>query len=156
MQKQHVRFARIVALVFTLFALASASFAVAGEDPSTQLVGGWYGERIHSGEVQGKPFNHRRWLTTHRSDGTARDVFRYYLNDQLQVEYVEDYTWGVQDGVYWNVCQSQHHTGSATVPCAERSEYVIRSVTAREFRYYSKKSGIEYSMVRVPEDFQLP
>jgi hypothetical protein len=155
MQMHNLRFATLLTMVSTLLAFASASFAVAGEDASKQLVGSWYGERIHSGQIQGKPFNRRRWFTTHRSDGTGRDVYRYYQDDKMQAESIEDYRWGVQDDIYWNVCQSTGFTGSA-MPCSERSEYIIRSVTSREFRYCSKKSKIEYSMVRVPEDFRLP
>jgi hypothetical protein len=155
MHMQHLRFAKNIALLSTLLAFAPAYLAVADEDTSKLLVGNWFGERIHSGQVQGKPFNHRRWVTTHKSDGTARDIQRYYLDDQVQAEVIEDYRWGVQGSIYWNVCQSEGFAG-ALRPCSERSEYEIQSVTSREFRYHSKKTQVDYSMVRVPEDFRLP
>jgi hypothetical protein len=127
----------------------------AGAGKSQILVGSWYGERIHSGQFAGKSFNHRRWLTVHRANGVARDVHRYYLDDKLQGEYVEEYKWGVDKNIYWNICQSQSINGVVN-SCSDRSEYEIQSLTSREFRYRSLKSQIAYSMVRVPEDFRLP
>jgi hypothetical protein len=155
MQIKNLSFGRTIAFVCLLLAMAAAVFAVSDEDASQLLVGSWYGERIHSGQIQGKPFNHRRWLTVHKSDGTARDIHRYYLDDQVQGEYIEDYTWGVKDSIYWNVCQATSLNGS-TGACSDRSEYRIQSINAREFRYLSLKSGVDYTMVRVPEEFRLP
>ena len=39
--------------------------------------------------------------------------------------------------------------------CGE-SVHSGQSVNAREFRYHRVKSGVDYSMVRVPADFRLP
>jgi hypothetical protein len=155
MKIKYAYFGGIVALVFLLLFIAPASFSADGKDASSLLIGNWYGERVHSGQIQGKAFNHRRWLTTHRPDGTAQDIYRYYLNGQLQGEETENYTWGVKDGIYWNVCQSTSLNG-ASKACSHRSEYAILSINSQEFRYRSLKSGIDYSMVRVPADFRLP
>ncbi|MGH8222580.1 MAG: hypothetical protein ACREQZ_06370 [Woeseiaceae bacterium] len=124
-------------------------------DTSQMLVGSWYGERKHSGQFADKAFNHRRWLIVHRADGTAQDIQRYYLDDKIQGEFIEQYKWGVDNNVYWNVCQKKIRNGVDT-SCSDRSEYQVLSVTSREFRYRSLKSHIEYSVVRVPTDFQLP
>ncbi|OGP66448.1 MAG: hypothetical protein A2169_13840 [Deltaproteobacteria bacterium RBG_13_47_9] len=157
MKKYRSRAQRIFVLSFALFVVVwacHADLAIAA-DKSQMLVGSWYGERIHSGQFSGKSFNHRRWLTVHRSDGSARDVHRYYLDDTMQGEYVEEYKWGVKKNIYWNICQSQTINGVVN-SCSDRSEYEIQSLTSREFRYRSLKSQIVYSMVRVPEEFRLP
>ena len=124
-------------------------------DTSQMLVGNWYGEKAQSGTFNGKPFNHRRWLVMHQSDGSARDIHRYYLDEKVQGEYIEDYGWGVTNNIYWNICRAKNTNGTVT-SCSERSEYEILSVTSGEFRYRSLKSQTSYSAVRVPKEFRLP
>jgi len=124
-------------------------------DQSQMFVGRWYGERVESGQVAGKQFNHRRWLSVCQSDGTGRSVQRAYLDSTLQGEVIMDYRWGVESGIYWEICQSRVQNGKV-LSCVDRREYEVQSITTREFRYRSKKNGIDYSVVRVPEAFRLP
>jgi hypothetical protein len=150
-----VRRIRASLYAFLLIACACLPNIAAGADTSQMLVGSWYGERAHSGTFAGKTFNHRRWLIVHQSDGSARDIHRYYLDGTVQGEYIEEYGWGVTNNIYWNICRSKSIDGAVT-SCSERSEYEIQSVTSGEFRYRSVQSQISYSVVRVPKEFRLP
>jgi hypothetical protein len=150
-----IRRISILLCAFLLIACVCLPGTASGADASQMLVGNWYGERAHSGTFAGKPFNHRRWLVAHQSDGTARDIYRYYLDGKVQGEYTEDYGWGVTNNIYWNICRSKSTNGVVT-SCSERSEYEIQSLTTGEFRYRSLKSQTSYSAVRVPKDFRLP
>jgi hypothetical protein len=157
MRIRHRRRSRAVTAfsIFLAIVLASLVLPVTAADQFQMLVGSWSGENTESGKLAGKQFNRRRWLIVHRSDGSARDVQRYYLDNALQGEVIEDYKWGVKDGIYWNVCQVKSVDG-AKRSCSNRTEYQIQSLTEREFKYKSVKSGAGFSAVRVAEDFRLP
>ena len=157
MPGDHRGVARIVASWCAVLALTGPGAAVlgTGADAASMLVGLWYGERAYSDLFAGRAFDQRRWVMVHRSDGTARDIYRYYLKDVLQGEFIEEYTWGVDRSIYWTVCRSESVNG-VVGPCSARTEYEIQSTTPQEFRYRSVKTGTGYSVVCVPPEFRLP
>lgn len=145
--------ASIVPLLVLLLAVA-AGVAWAAADKGL-LVGRWYGEVAVSGSYGGKAFDFRRWVTKKSADGTGLTTMRYYLGTQYQTETVEAYKWGVTGDIYWEDCVSVKDD-AGTRSCASRTEYTITRLTDREFQNASKRSGIAYREIKVPEEFKLP
>ena len=123
----------------------------------SDLVGSWYSETTEDKNkvVGGKRYTIRRELLINRADGTKSNIERFYSGSQLVDEAITTYKWGVDDNLYWSVCQTSIYRGAAT-PCSDRFEYDLISVTAQLFKYKSRRTGVTYESRRVPDDFHLP
>lgn len=141
----------------TLLVLAALALGPASAPAQTQeqFVGTWYAEMREESTIYDKPYDMRRELLHNRNDSTKTNTNRYYRGAELVAETVATYRWGVDNGVYWTVCQTVLANGQASI-CSTRNEYDIVSTSARELRYKSRRSGTVYSMIRVTEDFTLP
>lgn len=148
---------RGLVLVLALVVLSSVvGRAQSGRAPRlSEFVGMWYSEIKGDGLVNGKPYDIRRELLNNRSDGTKTNTNRYYSAGTVVAEIVATYSWEVDNGVYWAVCQTVISNRQAST-CSNRNEYDIISVGAREIRYKSRASGTTYSNLRVTDDFRLP
>jgi len=142
----------VSALVFAAIALVAPP---ARSELPKAWVGSWYTEAKEDKEVAGEKYDIRRELLVNRGDGTKTNTFRYYNRGKLVREFVVTYRWGVDSRTYWTVCQTVLVSGEGT-PCSTRFEYDVISVTDREIRYKSRQTGIEYSAIRVADDFKLP
>ncbi len=141
-----------LALVLALLTLAPSP---ARAQSQADFVGTWYSETPGEGTFQGKAYDMRRELLHNRPDSTKTNTNRYYQGATLVGESTATYAWGVANGVYWTECRTVI-SGSQSSVCSTRNEYDIVSVSAREIRYTSRRSGTTYSMIRVSDDFQLP
>ena len=129
--------------------------AVASAADRELAVGRWYGEVAIAGTYKDKSFDFRRWLKVNFADGTGETTMRYYLGDSYQTETVEKFRWEVLGDVYWEQCTSVRDD-AGTQPCSSRTEYDIKRLSSREFHNVSRRSGIEYREIKVPEQFRLP
>jgi hypothetical protein len=138
-----------------LFALIASTPLQAVADRPAAWVGAWFSETKENKDVGGDKYDVRRELLVNRADGTKTNTFRYYDNGRLVKEFVVTYEWGVDGKTYWSVCRTILVSGDTT-PCSARFEYDIVAVSAREIRYKSRKTGIDYTAIRVADDFKLP
>jgi hypothetical protein len=119
------------------------------------LAGTWYGELTGSWTIDGRAANRRRWLRILRPDGSYTIVFRYYRDDHLQVEAIDQGVWGQQGQLYWTACKSSTR-GGRPVPCTYRWEYEIHKVDHREMAYTNRATGEYFVVTRVADDYRLP
>ena len=105
--------------------------------------------------INGKSYMVRKELLINRADGTKTNIERYYAGSHRVSETIVTYKWGVENNVYWSVCQTVLENGTASA-CSYRSEYNIISAAPQEIRYKSRTTGVTYASRRVPDRFRLP
>ena len=138
--------------------MLATSFGRNGQAASmSELVGSWYSETTEDKNkvIDGKRFTIRKELVINRADGTKTNIQRYYSGTLLVFESVATYRWGVNNNLHWSVCQTVLYKG-ATKSCSERFEYDLISVSAQQYEYRSRGTGVIYVSRRVPDYFRLP
>ena len=143
-----------LAAIFLLVLIALSPVHVRAQAPQA-WIGSWYSETREDKLIDGKKYDIRRELLVNRGDGTKINTFRYYNGGQVVTEAVVTYVWGVDNNVFWTVCRTVLMNGEATA-CSVRFEYDVISTTVREIRYKSRQTAIEYSILRVADEFKLP
>ena len=146
-----------------MLVVVALSSPLARAQSAADLVGTWYLESKESGSIGGIAYDIRRAILSNRSDGTKTNISRFYsdgkalaqADGKALAEVIETYSWGVDNGIYWTVCQTVM-SSSRSITCSSRAEYEIVSVNARETRYKSKRTGTTYTLLRVADDFRLP
>jgi hypothetical protein len=143
-----------LALVLVLVCLPAVA---AGAADRQDLLGTWYGETQDRGQVNGVPYDMRRWTMVQTPDGTGLQVMRYYLGSTFQAELVMSYLWGIDNDILWTECVTVRDDGGLQ-DCsrAPRSEYRIEALDSAGMRYTSVTFGHRYSMEKVPRDFTFP
>jgi len=140
-----------------VLALVCLPVVAAGAADRQDLLGIWYGETQDRGQVNGVPYDMRRWTMVQTPDGTGMQVMRYYSGSQFQFEVVMSYLWGVDNDVWWTECVSlRDDRGLQDCSRAPRSDYRIDSLDSAGMRYTSMTFGNPYSMQKVPRDFTFP
>ena len=148
--------ALVIATILLLVTLSSVLAQAKGSSAFVGMWGMWYCETKENKLIDGKSYDIRRELLNNRSDGTKTNTFRYYSAGKVIAEKVVTYSWGVDNGVYWTVCQTVLPSNGQSYACSTREEYDVISVNAREMHYKSRRSGTTYSSRLVADNFRLP
>ena len=126
---------------------------LADADEWQLMTGKWYGNQQMQGTAN------REWLVTRRNDGSYTIEFKTEEKNKNTERSIEVGEWGVSGGVYFTIFKGWKY-GDNIKPATPqnqwtRNAYKIISLNEKEFVYSDLEDGDKFSVIRVPDDFEL-
>ena len=116
------------------------------------MVGTWFGDAV----LPGKPETLQQFLATRRADGTYTLEVRNYQEGRMRQRIVNSGVWGISNGIYVTLTTDVEGQKTVLSDPSYTQVYVLRGLSANEFRYTHVGSGREFRVVRSTADFRLP